>query len=94
MIYHLVEESVWNQVKNSYAPESLKHEGFIHFSTAEQIDRTYKRFYHGQSMFLLSVDEARLHAELKYEEADGELFPHLYGALNLDAVVKVEKYIP
>jgi uncharacterized protein (DUF952 family) len=45
-------------------------------------------------MFLLNVDESKLHAELKYEAADGELFPHLYGPLNLDAIVKVDKYNP
>jgi len=94
MIYHLVEESIWNLVKTSYAPESLKHEGFIHFSTAEQVDRTYQRFYQGKSMFLLNVDESKLNAELKFEAADGELFPHLYGELNLDAITKVENYKP
>lgn len=94
MIYHLVEESVWSQVQTSYAPASIKSEGFIHFSTADQVERTYNRFYLGQSMLLLSVEVAKLEAELKFEAADGELFPHLYGELNLDAVVKVEKYIP
>lgn len=92
MIYHLVEKSFWSQVKTSYAPDSLRLEGFIHFSTEKQVDRTYNRFYQGMAMNLLHVDESKLTAELKYEAADGELFPHLYGELNLDAIVKVEAY--
>ena len=58
---------------------------------------TANRFYRGQDgLVVLCIDESRLKAELKYEapammhgESGGELFPHLYGELNLDAVVRV-----
>ncbi len=72
-----------------YAPESLTREGFIHFSTAEQLERTANRFY--QQVPELEVWEVKvesLRAELRWEEAEpGEApFPHLYGPLNLEAV--------
>lgn len=92
MIFHLVAPDVWQEVSESYQPESLKNEGFIHFSTKEQVAATYKRFYNNRPMLLLTIDESKLLAKLKYEAADGDLYPHLYGALNLEAVVKVEKY--
>lgn len=92
MIYHLVEKTIWNKVDKDYRPISLDNEGFIHFSTQEQVDGTYQRFYSNKDMFLLVIDESKLEAELKYEEADGMHFPHLYGPLNLDAIKEVQDY--
>lgn len=50
-----------------------------------------ERYFAGRDdLVLLEIDPARLRAELKYEPApDGELFPHVYGPLNIDAVVGV-----
>ena len=92
MIYHLVEKKLWNKVEKEYRPESLKNEGFIHFSTKEQVDGTYQRFYANKDMYLLVVEESKLKPTLKYEEADGMSYPHLYGPLNLDAIKEVQDY--
>ena len=92
MIYHLIEKNVWNKVTEEYRPESLNTEGFIHFSTKEQVDGTYQRFYSDKDMYLLVVEESKLKATLKYEEADGMSFPHLFGPLNLDAIKEVLDY--
>ena len=77
-------------------PDSLASEGFIHLSTREQVLWVAGRFYRGQAgLLLLAVDPARLVAELRYEEAEpGQHFPHLYGALNLDAIVEVYPFPP
>ena len=83
--------------RGTYAPASLRDEGFIHCSTIAQVIDTANRFYRGQDdLVLLLIDESRLKAELKHEapaivhgESAGELFPHLYGELNVDAVVRV-----
>ena len=83
--------------RGTYAPTSLRDEGFIHCSTLAQVIDTANRFYRGQDdLVLLLIDESQLKAELKYEgprmdrgESSGELFPHLYGELNVDAVVRV-----
>jgi len=89
------------QVEGSYQAESLQTEGFIHFSTPKQVARVANAIYAGRTdLVLLVVDEARLDAELKYEPPTGtytpgeELFPHLYGPLNLGAVERVVPYLP
>jgi uncharacterized protein (DUF952 family) len=102
MILHIVSESDWAQAQSqsAYVPDSLRHEGFIHFSLPEQVIGTANRFYTGQTdLVLLIVDPASLRHELRLElpleapESDMR-FPHLYGALNLDAVVRVVAFPP
>ncbi len=79
------------QASGSYRAVSLEREGFIHCSRPEQVSGVLQRFFAGQSdLVLLWIDAQRLQAELRWEAADGELFPHLYGELNLDAVSRVE----
>jgi uncharacterized protein (DUF952 family) len=83
--------------EGGYQADSLKSEGFIHASTRSQVLSTANRFYHGQSgLLLLSIDDQRLQAELRYEnlEGDGGQFPHIFGPLNLDAVVKAVPFEP
>ncbi|PKU22331.1 DUF952 domain-containing protein [Telmatospirillum siberiense] len=66
-------------------------DGFIHFSTGAQVRESARRHRAGQDgLVLLVVDGARLGEALRWEEArGGQLFPHLYGALPLDAVMAV-----
>ncbi len=69
-------------------------DGFIHFSSWEQLRGTYEKYFADQiNLVIISVDTARLKADtLKWETSrNGEKFPHLYNDLNLDAVVKVEE---
>src|SRR5258708_1151096 len=86
--------------RRTYAPASLRDGGFIHCSTLSQVINTANRFYRGQdNLFLLWIEECLLKGELKHEppammhdESSGELFPHLYGELNVDAVVRVARF--
>src|SRR5271169_2788915 len=99
MIFHIVARSEWVKAvgRGSYAPPGLAAEGFIHCSTLAQVVATANRFYRGQKgLLVLCIDEERLRVELRYEasartrgEVVGEVFPHLYGELNVDAVVRV-----
>lgn len=96
MLYHLVGRDEWARVgddeyaDDEYAPASLALEGFIHFSTAAQLARTVARFFAGRDdLLVVTVDEARVRAPIRFEPADGDEFPHVYGPLNLDAVVDV-----
>ena len=93
LIFHLTTRDDW--VRQVWTPEyrhpSLKSEGFIHASTAEQVVATANRYYAGRSdMALISIDTARLKSDLRWELAAslGEEFPHIYGPVNLDAVTQ------
>lgn len=95
MLYHLISAEDWSRVNDSsYAPKSLESEGFIHLSTQDQYQQTYQRYYQGQEMLVLEIDEDKLSHEVKYETNPHGKFPHLYGPLNLDAVISVTKIKP
>jgi len=66
-------------------------DGYIHFSTAQQVEATVEKHFAGQpGLILVGVDSEKLGDALKYEPSrGGDLFPHLYGSLNLEAVVSV-----
>ncbi|MGL5873588.1 MAG: DUF952 domain-containing protein [Xenococcaceae cyanobacterium] len=93
LIFHITSRSQWQKARESgiYEADSLDIEGFIHFSTLEQVVNTANLIFSGRSgLVLLCVEPEKLQAELKYEEVPGVgIFPHLYGVLNLDAVENV-----
>ena len=107
MICHITTRQAWetavtereyNREKSpGYIPPSLSLEGFIHCSYPEQLIDTARRYFRGQSgLVVLWIDPARLTAELRVEETatHSGSFPHIYGSLNLEAVVKVTEYNP
>ena len=96
MIYHIVSKTLWQQAlqQDYYEAPSLVTEGFIHLSKKEQVAGVLQRYYKNiTDLLLLHVDENKLSAELKYELSPSvnEEFPHLFGRLNLDAVVEVSE---
>jgi uncharacterized protein (DUF952 family) len=91
-IYHITQRVEWENAKliGSYRAESLENEGFIHCSTRSQLIKTANNFFKNQTnLVLLYIEENQVKAEIKYEPADNDLFPHIYGELNLDAVYQV-----
>jgi uncharacterized protein (DUF952 family) len=96
MIYHVTTADSWQAATQQgfYEAPSLHTEGFIHLSTEGQVEGVLERYYKGvENLVLLSVDETKLSAPLKYELAPSvnDTFPHIYGNINLDAVVAVKK---
>jgi uncharacterized protein (DUF952 family) len=91
-IYHLVAPQVWEQVTQKYRADSLAREGFIHCSYAEQVAGSANRFYaDAPGLVVLHINSSQLASPLTVEAAaSGELFPHIYGPINRDAVVKVQ----
>ena len=67
-------------------------DGFIHLSAGHQVAGTLAKYFAGQNdLVLLAVDPERLGERLRWEiSRGGELFPHLYGPLDLDDVTSVE----
>jgi uncharacterized protein (DUF952 family) len=94
MIYHVTTKSEWEKALSigKYEAPSLFSEGFIHMSQKDQVAGVLDRYYKGvNDLVLLHVDENFLSAELKYELSPSinQEFPHLFGALNVEAVVDV-----
>lgn len=79
-----------------YRTPTLEDEGFIHFSEPSRVARAADFLYRGRTdLVLLCVDPDRLTAELRYEALTTDApFPHLYGPLNLEAVVRVVPFPP
>ena len=99
MIYHITSRSAWNEARErgEYWAESLETEGFIHCSTRSQVLPVLRKFYKGQTgLLLLVIEPTLLSADLQWEPPsggtpppgipEGDLFPHIYGPINLDAI--------
>jgi uncharacterized protein (DUF952 family) len=92
IIYKIAPEALWREAEASGrfigAPIDVT-DGFIHFSTMEQVRETAAKHFAGQTgLLLIAIDESRLGGALKYEVSrGGALFPHLYGPLDVAAVV-------
>ena len=91
-IYKICSAYLWQQAKEAGqfngAPVDIE-DGFIHFSTAEQMIETAEKHFHGQTdLQLLRIDVTELNIVWEISRG-GQLFPHLYDVLPLSAVVKV-----
>lgn len=97
IIFHIVQREVWQEAVGSYRPEAFALEGFIHCSTIDQVVKVADARFRGQTgLVLLCIDTAKVAAEIRYENLEGgaELFPHIYGGLNTDAVTQVAEFEP
>lgn len=97
MILHILNYSAWKQtlLDGEYAPSSLDSEGFIHCSTTDQVLGVANSIYKGKSdLFLMLIDEDKVESNIVYEDLYdlGKLFPHIYGPLNIDAVIKIVEF--
>jgi uncharacterized protein (DUF952 family) len=94
-IYHICQREAWENALTDkyYNADSLETEGFIHCSIYEQLQRVANTFFQGRKdLVLLVIDPSKVKAEVKWEPAPDildQLFPHIFGALNLDAVIRV-----
>ena len=87
MIYHMCPAETWQEAVHAGTYSGTvddRRDGFIHFSTAEQIAESARRHRAGQAgLLLIAVESARLGQRLKWEKSrGGDLFPHLYGPLD------------
>jgi uncharacterized protein (DUF952 family) len=98
--YHITSKQAWEQASQAgtYTADTLKTQGFIHCSTAGQVLRVANALYHGSTdLVLLEIDSTHLGSEVRWEpgaDKPDELFPHLYGALEPEAVTRVLAFLP
>lgn len=93
-IYHVTTQKQWEEAinKGQYEADTLAEEGFMHCSTEDQVEGVLKRYYKGQTgLVKLKILKEKVERPLVFELAGSinEVFPHIHGALNLDAVVEV-----
>lgn len=98
VIYHVTTMQEWNAAKEKgfYIAPSLETEGFIHCSEAKQVKGVLERYYQGKTDLLkLVIDTDKLKSKLQYDLAPSvnEEFPHVYGPINVDAVINIETIV-
>ncbi len=95
IIYKICPESLWREAQAAHffkgAPIDIQ-DGYLHFSTAEQVRETADRHFAGQrDLLLIAVDAEKVGPALRYEPSrGGDLFPHLYAPLALSDVLWVK----
>ncbi|HEV7680909.1 MAG TPA: DUF952 domain-containing protein [Pyrinomonadaceae bacterium] len=97
IIFHITTREAFRKEAASYGPEKFQAEGFIHCSTPDQVVKVADARFRGQTgLVLLCIDTDKVKAEIRYENLEGgeELFPHIYGELNTDAVFEVSEFEP
>ena len=94
LIYKIISKELWQDAETTGlfkgAPVDIA-DGFIHFSTATQVQETARRHFKGQNdLLLLTLDEQDLGDALIYEPSrGGDLFPHLYAPLSTKHVMRI-----
>ena len=94
LIYKVTSQSEWRTAQSegvfTGAPIDFQ-DGYIHFSRESQVRETVEKHFQGKTeLLLLIVEIDRLGHEIKWEESrGGQLFPHLYAPLAIEAVVEV-----
>ena len=94
-IYKICPASAWREAERQGVYRGSAddaRDGYIHFSTAVQVEETVRKFFAGQTgLFLVEVDADALGSALRWERSrNDQLFPHLYGELDLGAVRAVK----
>jgi len=96
IIYKIAPRALWDKAVETGlfegAPIDLA-DGFIHFSTAEQVRETAAKHFAGQGdLLLIAVDDGAFGAAMRYEVSRGSaLFPHLYAPLPVSAALWVRE---
>jgi uncharacterized protein (DUF952 family) len=93
-IYKILPGAEWQAARAAGRFEGSavdRQDGYIHFSTAGQAQETARRHFHGQAgLVVLAIEAGDLGAALRWEPSrGGDLFPHLYGALDVALVLGV-----
>ncbi|MEK3732030.1 DUF952 domain-containing protein [Paenibacillus sp. FSL M8-0334] len=98
-ILHITTQEKWKEAKDKghYDYDSIASEGFIHCSSPEQVLKVANNLYQGQgNLLLLLIDEDKVNAKVIWEDLYNlnELYPHIYGVLNLEAVINTYDFKP
>ncbi len=95
-IYHITTKKEWLSAitDGKYETDSLRKVGFIHCSREHQVEGVANSlFKRKKDLVLLSIDTQKIEAQIRYEGPyEDNLYPHIYGPLNIDAVVSFNDF--
>ena len=96
-IFHITSKREAGEAEKTgiYEPAGFAREGFIHCSYGRQVIATANRIFKGRpDLVLLEIDPAVLGCDVVDENLEGgtELFPHIYGRLKMEAVVRIHTF--
>lgn len=102
MLFHICTDQEWQRARlaGSYVAEALDRDGFVHCSDPGTVHLPANRLYAERTdLVLLQIDPALLTVPVKWEpgvdeDPAGPWFPHIYGPIELDAVVAVHPFVP
>jgi len=95
-IYILVRPDTWELAgkTHQFFERSLANEGFIHACHWRQLDRVANAYFSdANELVIVAVDPAKVQPPIRWEESPstGDVYPHIYGILNLDATTEVQR---
>jgi uncharacterized protein (DUF952 family) len=98
VIYHITTTDAWNKASKQgfYEHPSLKEEGFIHCSEAQQVEGVLQRYFAGQKgLVKLVIDTNKLSSRYiqEWSPSTHDTFPHIYGPINVEAITHVEDIV-
>jgi len=92
VLFHITSRAAWQHAVATGVYDPRDGEAFIHLSSEAQWPETRTRFFAGiEDLLLLVIDPERLVDEVRWEAAHDQMFPHLYGALAIGAVIEVRE---
>jgi uncharacterized protein (DUF952 family) len=98
-IYKLLAKSEWEKALSAgvfYGSEADRADGYIHFSSAQQLQATARKHFAGRDdLVVLEVEDHTLGSALKWEiSRDNQPFPHLFAPLPIHAVLSARAFAP
>lgn len=92
-IIHIIDSVSWRAAldKGSVGENSLKEYHYVHCCLPDQLTGVLETWFpDDDNLVVLEIESDLLTSEVRFENLEGgrELFPHVYGLINLDAVVK------
>lgn len=99
-IFKIIDQALWQELQSGHGSVGSaddQRDGYVHFSTAEQLPSTFEKYYAsrwraGEALYLLECDAKALdQSKLRFElSRGGALFPHWYGLLTAAMLVRFE----
>ncbi|MBU6158340.1 MAG: DUF952 domain-containing protein [Bacteroidetes bacterium] len=96
VIYHITTKEAWKEAieNGAYTTPSLNEEGFIHCSQEGQIEGVLQRYFadkHDLVKLIIDTDKLNVRFVFEWSPSTQDTFPHVYGPINLEAVMEVKE---